>query len=78
MMSGEAFGGVEKLPRSCHGTGDLFAAVVSGGMLLGMEPAKAGQLASEFVARAIRGTGEDPRWGVAFEKELGWLAEQCR
>ena len=76
--TGEAFGGVEKLPRSCHGTGDLFAAVVSGGMLLGMEPGKAGQLASEFVARAIRGTGQDSRWGVAFEKELGWLAEQCK
>lgn len=74
----EAFGGVERLPRTCHGTGDLFAAVVSGGMLLGMAPGDAGQLASEFVARAISATGQDSRWGVAFEPHLSWLADQCR
>lgn len=73
----EAFGGVEKLPRSCHGTGDLFAAVVSGGLLLGMAPAEAGQLAAEFIRRCIAATGADSRWGVAFEGELGWLMEHC-
>ena len=67
-----------KLPRSCHGTGDLFAAVVTGGVMRGISPAEAGILAGEFVRRSIAGTQEDSRWGVAFEPELGWLAGSVR
>lgn len=65
-----------KIPRSCHGTGDLFAAVTMGGLMRGMTVPDAGRLAAEFVHRAIAKTGEDPRFGVAFEGELGWLAGQ--
>ena len=67
-----------RLPRSCHGTGDLFAAVVTGGLTGGMTVPEAGVLAAEFVHRAIAKTGENSRFGVAFEGELGWLAEKCR
>lgn len=63
-------------PRSCHGTGDLFAAVTTGGLLRGLSAPDAGRLAAEFVHRAIAKTGEDSRFGVAFEGELGWLAGQ--
>jgi len=68
----------EKIPRACHGTGDLFAAVVMGGLMRGLSVPDAGRLAAEFVHRAIAKTGEDSRFGVAFEGELGWLAEKCR
>ena len=67
-----------KLPRACHGTGDLFAAVTMGGMMAGLPVPDAGCLAAEFVHRAIAKTGEDSRFGVAFEGELGWLAGKCR
>ena len=67
-----------KIPRSCHGTGDLFAAVVTGGVMRGLPVPEAGVLAAEFVHRAIAKTGENSRFGVAFEGELGWLAERCR
>lgn len=67
-----------KHPRACHGTGDLFAAVVTGGLLRGMTVPRAGRLAAEFVHRAIAKTGEDSRFGVEFEGELGWLAEHIR
>ena len=63
-----------KLPRSCHGTGDLFAAVVTGGVMRGLTVPEAGVLAAEFVHRAIAKTGENSRFGVAFEGELGALA----
>ena len=63
-----------KLPRSCHGTGDLFAAVTMGGILHGLPVPEAGVLAAEFVHRAIAKTGENSRFGVAFEGELGTLA----
>lgn len=67
-----------RLPRSCHGTGDLFAAVTMGGLMRGLPVPEAGALAAEFVHRAIAKTGENSRFGVAFETELGWLSEQCR
>lgn len=66
-----------KLPRACHGTGDLFSAVVTGGLMRGMTVPEAGRLAADFVHRAIANSGKDPRFGVAFEEELGWLAAQC-
>ena len=65
-----------RIPRSCHGTGDLFAAVTVGGLLRGLSVPEAGRLAAEFVHRAIANTGTDSRFGVEFEGELGWLARQ--
>ena len=67
-----------KIPRNCHGTGDLFAAVTLGGVMRGLSVPDAGKLAAEFVHRAIAKTGENSRFGVEFEGELGWLARQCR
>ena len=62
--------------RHCHGTGDLFAAVVCGGLVRGMPAADAGKLAAEFVLRVIRATPEDadPRYGVWFEPCLPFLS----
>ena len=65
-------------PRSCHGTGDLFAAVTMGGLISGLTAPEAGILAAEFIHRSIAKTGENSRFGVAFEGELGWLSEECR
>ena len=67
-----------KIPRSCHGTGDLFAAVTMGGMMRGLSAPEAGALAAAFIHRAIAKTGKNCRFGVEFEEELGWLFRQCR
>ena len=67
-----------RLPRSCHGTGDLFAAVTTGAILRGLSVPEAARLAAEFVHRSIANTGEDSRFGVAFEGQLGWLADSVR
>ena len=67
-----------KLPRSCHGTGDLFAAVTMGSLMGGLSVPEAGKLAAEFIHRSIAKTGGDSRFGVAFEGELGWLADSVR
>ena len=65
-----------RIPRNCHGTGDLFAAVVTGGLMGGLSAPEAGRLAADFIHRSIAKTGTDSRFGVAFEGELGWLAAQ--
>ena len=44
-----------------------------GGLMRGMTVPDAAKLAAEFIHRAIAKTGEDSRFGVAFEGELGWL-----
>ena len=65
-----------RIPRSCHGTGDLFAAVTMGGVMGGLSVPEVGVLAAEFIHRAIAKTGENSRFGVAFEGELGALARR--
>ena len=55
------------------GTGDLFAAVLTGGLMQGAGMAEAAQRAADFVCACIRETarmGTDPKWGVALETQL--------
>lgn len=67
----------KRLPRSFHGTGDLFGAVLTGALMQGMALSAAADLAAGFVARAIRNThpDADERLGVWFEPLLGQLAK---
>ena len=68
MKGGEFFSCAQtEVPRSCHGTGDLFAALVLGAILRGKTPKEAGDLACEIVRMAIEHTPADSRYGVAFE-----------
>jgi len=43
----------QKLPGHFHGTGDLFSAVFTGGLLAGMDGFDAGVLAAKFVERVL-------------------------
>jgi len=66
----------EHLAAQFHGTGDIFASVVTGAVTRGMELKQALTLAVDFTYACIRSTMEDPghRWyGVNFESALGLL-----
>ncbi len=66
----------EHLNAQFHGTGDIFASVVTGAVTRGMELPKALTLAVDFTLACIRNTCADPdhRWyGVSFESVLGML-----
>lgn len=66
----------EYIPASYPGTGDLFAAVLTGGLLSGDSLPIAMGRAARFVEVAIRTTysyGSDPRYGVLFETLLSEL-----
>ena len=77
MRGGEFFScSQEEVPRSCHGTGDLFAALVLGGILRGKSPQEAGDLACAIVRSAIEGTPADSRYGVAFETCIPQLVRE--
>lgn len=66
----------QELPRRCHGTGDLFAAVVMGAIASGKTPQQAAVLAADFVCQVIRATKDSSPFGVEFEAQLPWLWEK--
>ncbi len=68
----------EAVPQAYPGTGDLFAAALTGALLNNFPEASAVRLAARFVSLAARRTleaGADARFGVRFEPLLGVLAQ---
>lgn len=74
----------DRMPGFYHGTGDLFASVLVGGLFNGMSLSEACDTAVEFTHRSIVSTKEkskDFRFGPKFEEHLPWLGEkmeECR
>ena len=68
----------EKLSKSFHGTGDLFSAVFTGGIVAGKKLSDAARLAAGFVERCIAATEEVTPYGVEFEAQLPWLWQQLQ
>ncbi len=74
--SGEAFSYEGAyVPRQLHGTGDLFAAVLSGQLLKGKALPDAAAAAAEFVRACVENTPEITPYGVEFETQLYRLWE---
>jgi len=70
-----------RVPASFHGTGDIFAATVTGGLMRGMTLERASALAVEFVLACIDATTRDPHagwYGVEFEKALPLLCRRVQ
>lgn len=66
----------EPFPVSYPGTGDVFASVMTGRLLLGDSVADAAEAATSFARRAVgvtMGNGQPERCGVEFERVLGEL-----
>lgn len=65
----------QRLPRSCHGTGDIFAAVFAGALARGKAAERAAELAANYTLACMKLTlKENTRpYGVMFEPLLGEL-----
>ena len=69
----------ERVETSYHGTGDVFAAAVTGLLARGAEPENAVRRAAGFITRAARAAqraGDEPRHGVRYETCLSMLADK--
>ena len=70
-----------RVPGAYHGTGDLFASILLGGLMQGLSLQDACGCAVRGVAECIRHTVEsgrtDTRWGVRFEDCLFFFDERC-
>lgn len=67
----------EKLPNSCHGTGDIYASAFVGALTRGKTAFEAARIAADYAVECIRYTGtlENHWYGAAFEPVLGKLIE---
>ena len=70
---GENFYQTRRLDKTLHGTGDLFAAVLTGGLLRENTLPEAAEAAAKFVEKAIDATEKVTPHGVEFEKVLSAL-----
>lgn len=61
------------IPRQCHGTGDLYAAVFTGSLLRGRSVYESGVLAADFVRRCVAATDTVSPHGVEFESQISYL-----
>lgn len=70
----------KKLPKSCHGTGDIFASAFVGSVVKGKTIFEAAQIAADYVVECIKETiKDDSHWyGAKFEPVLYKLIESLR
>ena len=70
----------EKLPNSCHGTGDIYASAFVGALTRGKSAVDAARIAADYTVGCIRETAKlDNHWyGAAFEPQLHLLAEMLK
>ena len=70
-----------KVEESFHGTGDLFASVLTGGLVKGKSLAESAQLAAEFTSLCAARMAAQPRLprreGIDFEPLLWRLGQVC-
>ncbi len=67
-----------RVPRSFHGTGDIYASTFTGAWLRGNKVMEAAQIAADYTLRCIEGMeGREGHWyGVRFENELPYLIKR--
>ncbi len=67
----------ERLPRNCHGTGDIFASAFTGALTKGKVPIEAACIAADFTLAGMKITATDEgHWyGTKFEGALPLLIE---
>lgn len=70
----------DRLGKSFHGTGDIFASVFFGSWMQGRAIYDAAALAAEFTKKSIENTVQAPAhwYGVRFETAIGWLVSQLQ
>ncbi len=68
----------EKLPKSCHGTGDIYSSAFVGAMVRGRTPLEAARIAADFTLAGMKATIDDEAhwYGTKFEKALPLLVNE--
>lgn len=67
----------QKLPNSCHGTGDIYSSAFVGALMRGKKAYEAAKIAADYTVECIKETAKlDNHWyGAAFEPVIGKLID---
>lgn len=71
----------EQLPESFHGTGDVFASTLLGGLAIGLSHNSSLKIAVDYTVESINNTINNPTknwYGVDFEKALPYLINRIK
>lgn len=71
----------EKLGKSYHGTGDVFASTCVGAMMNGLDWKESLKIAADYTTECIRQTMADPNgcwYGVHFEQAIPYLLDRLK
>jgi len=70
----------DKLPNSCHGTGDIYASAFAGALVSGKSAYDAARIAADYAVECIKCTAQvEGHWyGAAFEPVLYKLIEMIK
>lgn len=63
----------ERINKSLHGTGDIYASVFTGALMRGVSPIEAAALGADFVVECIKNTPDSHSYGACFEPCLPML-----
>ncbi|MBR6727375.1 MAG: pyridoxamine kinase [Clostridia bacterium] len=66
----------ERLSKSCHGTGDIFASAFTGALVRGKTPLEAARVAGNFTLAGMKMTSAEHWYGTQFEKAIPVLLEE--
>jgi len=70
----------EKLPKGCHGTGDIFASSFTGALMRGKTAFEAATIAANYVLACMKATAEekDHWYGARFESSIPYLIQSIQ
>ncbi|MBR2970222.1 MAG: pyridoxamine kinase [Clostridia bacterium] len=70
----------ERVAKTCHGTGDVYASTFVGAFLSGGKMYEAAALAADYTVECIKKTQDDPKhwYGVKFELALPYLIDRLK
>ena len=70
----------EKLPNSCHGTGDIYASSFVGAFVNGKSAYESAKIAGDYTVECIKETANNPShwYGAVFETSLPKLIEKLK
>ena len=70
----------KKMPKGCHGTGDIYASAFVGALVKGKSAFDSARIAADYVLECIKDTAtEDNHWyGAKFEPSLGKLIDSLK
>lgn len=68
----------ERLAKSCHGTGDIFASAFTGALVRGKTLLEAARVAGNFTLAGMKATSEGHWYGTQFEKAIPVLLDELK